>query len=26
LDSLLQGLIDSEGINKVILMLLKFRA
>ena len=26
LDSLLQGLIDSEGINKVILMLLKFRS
>ena len=25
LDSLLQGLIDSEGINKVILMLLKFK-
>ncbi len=25
LDSMLQGLIDSEGINKVILMLLKFR-
>jgi hypothetical protein len=25
LDSLLQGLIDAEGINKVILMLLKFR-
>ena len=26
LDSLLQGLIDAEGINKVILMLLKFRS
>jgi len=25
LDSILQGLIDSEGINKVILMLLKFK-
>ena len=25
LDAMLQGLIDSEGINKVILMLLKFR-
>ena len=25
LDSMLKGLIDSEGINKVILMLLKFR-